>query len=98
MTHVEVGYRGAKPMEIKKTKPASDATESSFSMKGAADFIGDIKTEVTRINWTSWEELKVYTQIVVAATFLSGIGLYIVDLAIQNVLNILSGLARLIGG
>src|SRR6476620_7758314 len=97
MTHAEVGYRGTKAMEVKNAKPA-DSTDVSFSAKKVTDFFGDIKLELFRITWPSWEELKVYTQIVIAATFLFGLGLYIADLTIQSVLNGLGIITRLISG
>ena len=98
MTHADVGYRGSKAMDINKAKQAPSVEASSFSVKRYADFVGDIKAELSRINWTSWEELKVYTQIVVGATFAFGIGLYIADLTFQTVLNSLGMLVRLISG
>lgn len=98
MTQAELDYKGTKPMEIKKTKPSNESTEATAGAKKAADFVGEVKAEIQRVNWTSWEELKVYTQIVVGATFVFGMGLYLTDLAIQTVLNGLSAIVRLIGG
>lgn len=98
MTHADVGYRGSKAMDINKAKQANGAEASSFSVKRVAEFVGDIKAELARINWTSWEELKVYTKIVVGATFAFGMGLYVADLAIQMVLNSLGMVVRLISG
>jgi preprotein translocase subunit SecE len=97
MTHAEVDYRGSKAMDVNKAKP-NGAEASSFSLKNCADFVGEVKQEIMRIHWTSWEELKVYTQIVVGATFAFGIGLYLADLAFQSVLNSLGLLVRLISG
>jgi preprotein translocase subunit SecE len=97
MTHAELGYRGTKAMEVKNGKPAS-IPDTTVNAKKAADFAGNVKAELFRITWPSWEELKVYTQIVVAATFLLGIGLYVIDLSIQTVLNTLSMLTRVFSG
>lgn len=96
MTHAELGYKDIKIMDANKEKPTK-AADVSFNAKKATEFVGDIKLELTRITWPNWEELKVYTQIVVAATFLFGIGLYFIDVLIQSVLNSLSFLIRLIG-
>lgn len=87
-------------MEIKKaqqlpaSKPAETPTVTSSSI---AEFLSEVKAEVKRINWTSPEELKVYTKMVVATTFVLGLGIYIVDLLIQNFLAGLETLLRLIG-
>jgi len=101
MTQTELGYRGTKAMETKNAKPANaqtNAAETSFSVKNVAEFAGDVKQEIFRITWPTWDELKLYTQITVAATFLFGIGLYITDLLIQSVLSGLGLITRLIGG
>lgn len=91
-------------MEVKKsqqliTKPASTPVkEASLKAGQWKDFFGDIKAEFTKISWTSPDELRTYTKIVVATTFFLGMGIYIMDLAIQLVLNSLGFLMRLISG
>lgn len=87
----------AKPMEVKKTqslaqsKPQQDTAVASGSI---VDFFGDVKAEFKKISWTSPEELKTYTKIVVLATFFLGIGIYCIDLLIQSVLNGLNVFVR----
>lgn len=92
-----------KTMEVKKTqqlvKPASITTkEASLKAGQWKDFFGDIKAEFTKISWTSPEELRAYTKIVVAATFFLGMGIYVIDLVIQSLLNGLGFVMHLIGG
>lgn len=91
-----------KTMEIKKTqqlaKPASSAKDLPAKAGDWKDVLGNIKDEFRKISWTDPEELKAYTKIVVAATFLFGMGIYFMDLIIQVVLNSLNFLIRLIGG
>lgn len=86
-----------KTVEVKKTEQMS-TTRQEAPITGAKviDFVGDVKAELKKINWTSPEELKVYTKVVVGATFFLGMGLYLVDLFIQSFLNGLSFLIRLI--
>jgi preprotein translocase subunit SecE len=84
-------------METKTAKP-DNSTEASMGIKNVGEFAGEVKQEIFRITWPSWEELKVYTQITVAATFLFGIGLYVADLLIQGVLGGLGLVTRLISG
>jgi preprotein translocase subunit SecE len=90
-----------KPMEVKKTQQpaaAASSAEAAQTKRKAQDFLGDIKAEISKITWTSREELQVYTKIVVAATFIFGIGIYVIDLLIQTFLNSLSAIVRLISG
>jgi preprotein translocase subunit SecE len=57
-------------------------------------FFGELKEEVRRIQWTTKEELKSHTKIVVAAVFLVGISVYGIDLVCQYTV---WGIARLFG-
>lgn len=86
-------------MELKKneqhSRPVSEAAGKKFRLR---DLIEDIKRELKSVTWTSKEELKVYTQIVVVATFVFGMGVYFVDLIIQSALNTLTWITRLITG
>lgn len=63
---------------------------------GVFDFVGSIKDEIKKISWTSPEELKTYTRIVVGVTFFLGMGIYGLDLIIHGALNILSYLFHFI--
>lgn len=90
-----------KTMDVKKTQQlanGSTSREVAAPRKKARDFIGDIKSELMKINWTSPEELKTYTKIVVGATFFCGMGLYAMDIIIQTSLNMLESVLRLVVG
>lgn len=86
-------------MELKKDgqhlRAVSEGTKKKYRVR---DFIEEIKLELKNINWTSREELKTYTQIVVSATFVFGMGVYLVDLAIQASMNLLTWFTHLIFG
>lgn len=90
-------------MEVKKTTTqqqiaASTSKEAALSSWKPAEWLGGIKDEFRKITWTSPEELKVYTKIVVGATFFFGMGIYFMDLLIQGFLNGLALAIRLIAG
>lgn len=93
-----------KPMEVKKTQlqpistSATKDKEAALSAWKPKEFIGEVKEELHKISWTSAEELKVYTQIVVGATFAFGMGIYMLDLVIQSFLNVLGLVIRFIAG
>lgn len=88
--------RGMKMAE--RQKSSAEKAEDKLSKMSISDFVGDVKTEVGKITWTSREEMQTYVKVVVGATFFFGMGIYLVDVLIQGVLNGLSVLTRLIGG
>lgn len=92
-----------KTMEAKKPQQLSTSISPSardVPAKGwqMQDFVGDIKSEFSKITWTSPEELRMYTKIVVIAVLAFGLGIYVVDLLIQAFLSGLGSLMHLIAG
>lgn len=81
-------------MEVKKSAP-SETKAKSWSI---FDFVGNVKEEFWKISWTNPDELRLYTKLVVGATFLFGLGIYFMDVAIQSVLHLLGTLFHLIFG
>lgn len=79
---------------------SSRSTEqiSTRKVHRIGQFFGDVKGELGRINWTTREEILVYTKIVVVATFLLGMAIYVTDLFIQSTLMGLAGVMRWITG
>lgn len=86
-----------KSMEVKKPQQ-SIVNDSSWTFKRVQDFVIDVKGEVHKITWTNREELLTYTKIVVGATFIFGMSIYVLDLTIQSVLSGLTFLLHLISG
>lgn len=87
-----------KSMDIKKTQQSSTTESAVNPRKKVQDFVADVKSEIQKIQWTSRDELIAYTKIVVAATLMFGMSIYILDLFIQGTLSGLSSLLRLIAG
>jgi preprotein translocase subunit SecE len=90
-----------KTMDAKKPQqPATQTStkDASLNVKGAQNFISDIKAELKKITWTSSEELRAYAKIVVLTTFFFGMGIYVVDLIIQTCLSLFGMVIRLISG
>jgi preprotein translocase subunit SecE len=85
-----------KSMEIKK--PQQSINEQVLSSKKVRDFVTDIKSEIRKITWTSREELLFYTKLVVGATFVFGMAIYVLDLLIQATLGGLNFFLHLLGG
>ena len=86
-----------KSIDTKKARKET-ATSTSVQTKQTSHYIADVKAEFNKINWTSKEELQTYTKIVVGATFVCGMGVYVVDLIIRGGLSFLEGIARFIFG
>lgn len=83
-----------KVMNDKKVQQQSE----SLNRDGVVNFVGEIKSEFKKVSWTSKEELRTYTKIVVGATFLFGLGVYFMDLIIQSALSALNIALRFITG
>lgn len=60
--------------------------EGGRDVKRIAHFVGEVKQELKKVEWTSKDELKSYTKIVLISTFLFGFFIYLIDLSIQGVL------------
>jgi preprotein translocase subunit SecE len=83
-----------KVMDVKKTIPI----ETPAKRTSVFDFVGNIKEEFNKITWTNPDELRLYTKLVVGATFVFGLGIYFIDLAIQSVLHLIGTLFHVIFG
>lgn len=86
-----------KSMEIKKTQTTS-AANHALNKKRVDNFVAEMKSEIHKVEWTKKDELINYTKIVVLATFLFGMAIYLMDLIIQGTLAGLSFFLRFIAG
>lgn len=89
----------AKTMELKKTQQVTRPISSPVAQpkekgKSFATSLADIKSEFSKISWTSPEELKTYTKIVVGAALFLGMGIYFADVLIRLSLMVLEGAMR----
>lgn len=65
---------------------SSTGTHSSFSMKRLSRRLEEMKSEFFRIQWTDEGDVSTYTKVVIVATFVSGMLLYIADLVVHRAL------------
>lgn len=77
-----------------QTMEAKEQQARRSSRYRIRDGIELLKQEVRLIHWTSPEELRLYTQVVVGATFFFGMGVYGVDVVIHGALQLLSWAVR----
>ncbi len=85
-----------RPMDTQKTREVS--YKKALSFKKAFRRFEDIKAEFFRIQWTEEKEVLHYTKIVLLATFVSGMLLYVADLIVQRGLSGINFLLKLILG
>ena len=81
------------PMETHKT-----SQESHFSLKKLFQRFENVKTEFMKIQWTEEGQVGEYAKIVVLATFISGMVLYLADLVVQRTLMGFSAILRMLFG
>ncbi len=62
------------------------------------NYLREVQKELKKVSWTSKKDLFKYTKVVVGSTFVFGLGIYVVDIAIRNALDLLSRLSSFIGG
>ncbi|MCB1180426.1 MAG: preprotein translocase subunit SecE [Chlamydiia bacterium] len=79
-------------MDVKKNRT------SSWDSKKLVSFIGDVRRELRKIEWTTRDELKVFTKIVLVSIFLFGIFVYVIDVFMRTFLGGLEVFLKIIGG
>lgn len=75
-----------------------EANVKKRKKKGFFSFIQELKEELKKVSWTTKKELISATKIVIAATFLFGIGTYLVDFVIKGGLDLIKKVALFIFG
>ncbi|MFZ0565152.1 MAG: preprotein translocase subunit SecE [Chlamydiales bacterium] len=71
-------------MDVRKAQ--SSATSKKMDGLKVVEFVGEVKQELKKVEWTDKEELKSYTKIVLLSIFFFGMFVYFIDLIIQGVL------------
>ncbi len=67
-----------------KSRPTAQAPATRQRISG---YIQELKDEFKKVSWTSKAELILYTKIVLGATFVFGIGVYLSDVVIKGILD-----------
>jgi len=62
------------------------------------NYFRQVQKELKKVSWTSKKDLYKYTKVVIGSTFLFGLGIYGVDMAVRGSLNLLSYVSAFIGG
>lgn len=89
---------GVKMMEEKRADKATTAVSTKVTAKKTESYLSEIKSEFSKITWTDKDELIFYTKLVVGATFISGIAVYLIDLSIRVGLTSLETIVKFVFG
>ena len=85
--------------KLNQSRLSSDAPAQQASKKKPAfSFIQELKEELKKVSWTTKEELKLSTKVVIGATFLFGLGIYLFDLVIKGALDCIALIVHFICG
>ncbi|MCK4934505.1 MAG: preprotein translocase subunit SecE [Simkaniaceae bacterium] len=64
--------------------------------KKKTNFFQDLKMEMKKVSWTSKDELKICTKIVLGAIFALGMGIYVIDLILRVTLQGMTNITHFI--
>jgi len=67
-------------------------------IKNKKNYFHEVQKELKKVQWTSKEDLKVATRVVLGSTLGFGLAIYLVDLCIRTALDGLAFILRWIGG
>jgi preprotein translocase subunit SecE len=86
-------------VKINQTRLSNDASVQQGSKKKRTfGYVQELKEELKKVSWTTKEELKLSTKVVIGATFLLGIGIYLFDLVIKGCLDFVALIVHFIFG
>lgn len=71
---------------------------STVEKKSKLSFFRQVQEELKKVSWTTKDDLKTCTKIVVGSTFLFGLGIYLADLVIRGGLEFIRFVFRMFGG
>lgn len=76
-----------------------EATKASLkNRKSIFTYIQELKEEMKKVSWTTSEELRFSTKMVVLTTLVFGIGIYLVDFVIKSGLELVKTVVHFIFG
>jgi preprotein translocase subunit SecE len=86
--------------KLNQSRLSSDAPaqQASNKKKSASSFVQELKEELKKVSWTTKQELRLSIKVVIGATFLFGLGIYLFDLAIKGALDFIALVVHFIFG
>jgi preprotein translocase subunit SecE len=75
--------------------PSPGCPRMADTFRNAADFIGDVKTEMEKVTWPDWPQLKNSTYIIIVFVTIVALVIFGMDFVVNNALELLR---RILGG
>jgi len=73
-------------------------TPIKIKKKNNLSYFREVQQELGKVSWTSKEEIRFCTKVVVGSTFVFGLGIYLIDLVLRGALDLVFLIGKLIGG
>ncbi len=58
-------------------------------IKKTQKFFSEVRVEMKKVSWPTWDELKGSTYVVIALSLLIGVFLFFIDIILSKILNVL---------
>ena len=62
------------------------------SIRNAREFIGDVRTEMEKVTWPDWPQLRNSTYIIMVFVTIVALIIFVMDYTVNNALEILRGI------
>jgi preprotein translocase subunit SecE len=86
-------------VKLNPSKSSSEAsTHQALRKKPMLSFVQELKEELKKVTWTTKEELKLSTKVVIGSIFVFGLGIYLFDLMIKGALDCIALVVHFIFG
>lgn len=70
----------------------------NWGIKAVFSWIEGLKAELQKVSWTTPEELRLSTKVVIISIFAFGFGIYVMDFVIKGALDGIASLVRIAFG
>ena len=87
-------------LKLSETSSGGEASDSSTNQarKSLFVFLYEMKEELKKVSWTSKEDLTFSTKMVLLSTFVLGFSVYLVDLSVRGLLEMIKTSVHVIFG
>lgn len=85
-------------LNVNEGKRMTMTTPLSSKEKKRASYFREVQEELKKVSWTPKKELFASTKAVVIATFICGFAIYLTDLTIRQIFDVVGYVARMIFG
>jgi preprotein translocase subunit SecE len=62
------------------------------TLRSIRDFLGDVQTEMQKVTWPDWPQLKNSTYVIIVFVIVVALIIFVMDLVVNNALELLRGI------